>query len=77
MRTYPSFGSLPRSRFLVNIGGKTAIAHLIAGVIVLICYFTLSHVVQFLPRASLSSIVFPVALKLIDLKEIGFVFMLR
>ncbi|KAJ3399042.1 Solute carrier 26, partial [Chytridiales sp. JEL 0842] len=77
MRIYPTFASLPRSRILVNVGGRTVLANMMAAIIVLIAFLTLSPVLQHLPKATLSSIVFAAALGLIEVKEIGFVFKLR
>ncbi|KAJ3168705.1 Solute carrier 26 [Irineochytrium annulatum] len=74
---YPTFGSLPRSRILASAGGRTTLASAMAGVIVLIAFLTLVPALQYLPRATLSSIVFVAALGLIETKEIGFVFRLR
>ncbi|KAJ1556300.1 Solute carrier 26 [Cladochytrium tenue] len=74
---YPTFGSLPRSHILAQSGSRTTLASVMAGIFVLIALMTLVPVLQHLPHATLSSIVFVAALALIDTKEIAFVFRLR
>ncbi|KAJ1568599.1 Solute carrier 26 [Cladochytrium tenue] len=74
---YPTFGSLPRSHILAQSGSRTTLASVMAGIFVLIALMTLVPVLQHLPHATLSSIVFVAALALIDVKEIAFVFRLR
>ncbi|KAJ3248581.1 Solute carrier 26 [Chytriomyces hyalinus] len=74
---FPLFGSLPRSRILVNTGGKTCLANGMAGIIVLVATQVLGPVLKFLPKATLSGIVFAAALGLIEFKEIGFIFRIR
>ncbi|KAJ3241984.1 Solute carrier 26 [Chytriomyces hyalinus] len=71
------FGSLPRSRILVNMGAKTVLANAMAGIIVLVATQVLGPVLKFLPKPTLSGIVFAAALGLIEFKEIGFVFRIR
>ncbi|KAJ3203761.1 Solute carrier 26, partial [Dinochytrium kinnereticum] len=74
---YPTFGSLPRSRIMASAGAKTTLASAMSGLFVLIFFLTLVPALQFLPRATLASIVFVAALGLIETREIGFVFRLR
>ncbi|KAJ3241986.1 Solute carrier 26 [Chytriomyces hyalinus] len=74
---YSLFGSLPRSRILVNTGGKTVLANAMAGIIVLVATQVLGPVLKYLPKATLAGIVFAAALGLIETKEIGFVFRVR
>ncbi|KAI8839233.1 sulfate transporter family-domain-containing protein [Chytridium lagenaria] len=74
---YPTFGSLPRSRIMASAGARTTLASAMSGLFVLIFFLTLVPALQFLPRATLSSIVFVAALGLIETREIGFVFRLR
>ncbi|KAJ3289900.1 Solute carrier 26, partial [Blyttiomyces sp. JEL0837] len=74
---YTVYGSLTRSRILANAGANTTIANLISAIVVLISLLGLVVVLQFLPRATLASIVFVAALGLIEVKEIAFVFQCR
>ncbi|KAJ3090602.1 Solute carrier 26 [Quaeritorhiza haematococci] len=74
---YVVFGSLPRSRILANAGGQTMMCGLMAGIIVLLCIIFLEPVLQFLPKPTLSSIVFVAAYNLIEWGEIFFIARLR
>ncbi|KAJ3117829.1 Solute carrier 26 [Phlyctochytrium bullatum] len=74
---YPTFGSLPRSRIMASAGARTTLASFMSGLFVLVFFLTLVPALQFLPRATLASIVFVAALGLIETKEIAFLFRLR
>ncbi|KAJ3413943.1 Solute carrier 26 [Chytridiales sp. JEL 0842] len=74
---YPTFGSLTRSRLLANAGAKTTVANLVSSVIVFIATLVMVPALQFLPKATLASIVFVAALGLIEIHEIVFVFKCR
>ncbi|TPX75352.1 hypothetical protein CcCBS67573_g03387 [Chytriomyces confervae] len=60
-----------------KFGGKTCLANGMAGIIVLVATQVLGPVLKFLPKATLSGIVFAAALGLIEMKEIGFIFRIR
>ncbi|KAJ3307655.1 Solute carrier 26 [Blyttiomyces sp. JEL0837] len=74
---YTVFGSITRSRIIANAGATTTIANVIGALVVLVLVVGLVPVLQFLPKATLSSIVFVAALSLIEVKEIAFVFRCR
>lgn len=70
--TMPIFASLPRSKILAGLGPKSTLANAMIGLIVFTFSQTLTPVLQYLPRATLSSIVFVAAIGLIEVKEIKF-----
>ncbi|KAJ3329373.1 Solute carrier 26 [Blyttiomyces sp. JEL0837] len=75
--SFPTFGSLPRSRTMATIGVQTTLSGVMIAALVLIMFTSLRIVLQYLPTATLASIVTVSAYGLIDVQEIWFVFKLR
>ncbi|KAI8903084.1 sulfate transporter family-domain-containing protein, partial [Gorgonomyces haynaldii] len=75
--TYVTFGSLPRSRILTNSGGKSNLAGMISGILVLGLFSLGGSILKFLPKAALAAIVFNAAIDLIEVHEIQFMTAMR
>ena len=74
MNGFPAFGSLPRSKTQAAGGAKTSLTGILAGLLVLIIFTTAGSVIKYLPKNTIGSIVFVAAYKLIEFRQIKFVF---
>lgn len=66
----PASGSLTRSSLNVESGAKTSASNLYAGIFVIIGYFSLGNIVQYIPIASLAMLVVFIGFSLIKTRQI-------
>ncbi|MDN0085255.1 SulP family inorganic anion transporter [Crenobacter sp. SG2305] len=75
--TFVVNGSPTKTEMVDEAGGRTQVAHLTTAVIVLLVLLFLTRPLSFLPSAVLSSIVFMIGVKLIDVKGMAELFRMQ
>jgi MFS superfamily sulfate permease-like transporter len=70
--SYSAFGSIPRTKVADTAGQKSNFSNLIAATVVMFAIVLLLPLFQYLPKATTASIIFMVAIGLIDMEEILF-----
>ncbi|EPZ33207.1 sulfate transporter domain-containing protein [Rozella allomycis CSF55] len=73
--TYPSFGSL--SRTVVNENAKSQLSGFISSVIILFTTLFFLPLFKYLPRATMSSVIFVAALKLFEFEPLNFIWQIK
>jgi sulfate permease, SulP family len=75
--TFVVNGSPTKTEMVDNAGGRSQVAQLTTGVIVILVLLFLTGPLAYLPNAVLASVVFLIGLKLIDIKGMADIFRLR
>ena len=68
--TFVVNGSPTQTALVDNAGGRSQVAHVAAAAVVALVLLFLTHPLQYLPRCVLGSIVFIVAIRLVDLRSL-------
>ena len=74
---YSAFGSLPRTKVSETAGCKSNITNLVAAAVCLMAILFILPLFQTTPRAVTSSIIFTVALSLVEYHEVHFIYRVR
>eukprot|EP01087_Luapelamoeba_hula_P003523 TRINITY_DN1333_c0_g2_i3.p1 TRINITY_DN1333_c0_g2~~TRINITY_DN1333_c0_g2_i3.p1 ORF type:complete len:527 (+),score=74.76 TRINITY_DN1333_c0_g2_i3:246-1826(+) len=76
-RSYPTFGSLPRSGVANATGAKTPFSGIVTATVLGICIQFLIPVFEYMPRVTMAAIIFRASLLLIEEHEIIYMFQVR
>lgn len=76
-RTYPTFGSLPRSYVADTMGAQSQVFSLVAAFIVMLTILLLGPVFYFLPKVVMASVIIVAAIGLIELEDLAFLWKMK